>query len=268
MDPYLEDPDEWQGVHNTLITYLWSALNAVLPQEYIARAEVRCYISYADHQSIPDLTVRRRLSDQPSTGSPRTADTAVATLAPDEPFIVETQAFEIREAYIDITRAKGRERVVTTIELLSPTNKAFNTAGRRLYKRKQDEVLTSRTHLIEIDLLRQGDHTVAVPKELLLHKPRWDYIVCLHRGGRSAALEVWMSTVRERLPRIAVPLDPEYPDITLDLQAIFQRYYDDGGYARDIDYRRDPIPPLRAEDAVWPMRYCVNMACAPKSTNL
>jgi hypothetical protein len=250
MDPYLEDPDEWQGVHNTLITYLWSALNAVLPPEYIARAEVRCYISYMERQGVPDLTVRHRLSERPSAVLPASSGTTATLLLPDEPLIVETEPYEIREAYIDITRAKDRERIVTTIELLSPTNKAANSTGRRLYRHKQEQLLSSRTHLIEIDLLRQGEHTVAVPRELL-PEPHWDFIVCLHRGGQSAALEVWKSTLRERLPRIKVPLDPEYPDVTLDLQAIFNRYYDDGGYLRDIDYRREPIPPLRAEDVAW-----------------
>ena len=31
MDPYLEHPALWPGVHQGLITFMWSALNAMLP---------------------------------------------------------------------------------------------------------------------------------------------------------------------------------------------------------------------------------------------
>lgn len=36
MDPYLEDPGEWPGVHQRLITYTADTLTAVLPPEYAA----------------------------------------------------------------------------------------------------------------------------------------------------------------------------------------------------------------------------------------
>jgi hypothetical protein len=41
------------------------------------------------------------------------------------------------------------------------------------------------------------------------------------------------------------------PDIALDLQAIFDRCYDAGGYVRRLDYQRGPVPPLTGDDAVW-----------------
>jgi hypothetical protein len=58
-------------------------------------------------------------------------------------------------------------------------------------------------------------------------------------------------TVRQRLPRIRVPLAAEDPDLTLDLQPILDRCYDAGPYVRRIDYRRDPPVPLSASDAAW-----------------
>ena len=57
--------------------------------------------------------------------------------------------------------------------------------------------------------------------------------------------------MRQRLPRIAVPLDAGVPDVVLDLQAVLDRCYDEGAYARKIDYSQPPIPPLRPEDATW-----------------
>jgi hypothetical protein len=41
------------------------------------------------------------------------------------------------------------------------------------------------------------------------------------------------------------------PDVTLDLQAVLMRSYDDGAYSRRIDYRLEPVPPLAPADAVW-----------------
>jgi hypothetical protein len=41
------------------------------------------------------------------------------------------------------------------------------------------------------------------------------------------------------------------PDVVLDLQAVFNRCYDEGAYARRLDYRREPMPPLQGEDVMW-----------------
>jgi hypothetical protein len=53
------------------------------------------------------------------------------------------------------------------------------------------------------------------------------------------------------LPRVGIPLRPPDPDIVLDLQALFERCYDSGGYADFIDYHRPPVPPLQGSDAEW-----------------
>jgi hypothetical protein len=40
-------------------------------------------------------------------------------------------------------------------------------------------------------------------------------------------------------------------DIVLDLQTVLDQTYDRGNYARKTDYRQEPEPPLRPEDAAW-----------------
>lgn len=111
--------------------------------------------------------------------------------------------------------------------------------------------MRSQTHLIEIDLLRAGEHTVAPPLELLLQRGPWDYLVSLHRSGEENRYEVWGIPLRQRLPRIRVPLAGDDPDVVLDLQAVFDRCYDQGAYARRLDYRREPPTPLKEDDAAW-----------------
>ncbi|MGH3577865.1 MAG: DUF4058 family protein, partial [Mycobacterium sp.] len=56
------------------------------------------------------------------------------------------------------------------IEVLSPANKAAGSEGRRLYLAKQRQLLESQTHLLEIDVLRQGEHTAAPPLDWLLNR--------------------------------------------------------------------------------------------------
>ncbi len=153
--------------------------------------------------------------------------------------------------FVEILSVGDDSRVITVVEVLSPSNKAVGSAGRELYLTKQQELFESQTHLIEIDLLRRGEHTVVAPREQLLGRGIWDYLVCLHHGGQGNRCEVWPIMLRQPLPRIHVPLAPGDPDVVLDLQAVFNRCYDEGAYARRLNYRREPTPPLQEEEAVW-----------------
>ena len=56
--------------------------------------------------------------------------------------------------------------------------------------------------------------------------------------------------LRERLPRIAIPLRPGDRDVALDLQQVVDDAYERGRYDR-TDYRRPLKPPLSPEDAAW-----------------
>jgi len=251
MDPYLEDPILWPGVHQGLITYARAELNRILPAGYVADIGERLYILQPEvERSIyPDVLVLEQLTASKQKGTePSEAPTAVA----DPPVLVTIEPVEVREVFIQILSLREANRVVTVIEVLSPSNKTANSEGRRLYLAKQRELLASQTSLIEIDLLRHGEHTVAITREALLHRGlQWDYIVCLHRGGQGQRYEVWPIHVRQRLPRIRVPLAQGEPDVVLNLQVVFDRCYEEGAYARLVDYQRDPPVPLKGEDAEW-----------------
>ena len=56
--------------------------------------------------------------------------------------------------------------------------------------------------------------------------------------------------MQDRLPAIAIPLRETDRDVPLDLQPILDQAYRNGRYD-DLDYIRDPDPPLTGEDAVW-----------------
>jgi hypothetical protein len=92
---------------------------------------------------------------------------AVANLPIAHPVVVKVAHDEFREPFIEIyTRGDEGKRLVASIEVLSLSNKTPGAHGRDLYQRKQKEILASQVHLVEIDLLRGGEHTTAVPLEL------------------------------------------------------------------------------------------------------
>ena len=247
MNPYLESAGDWKDFHDSMIYTMRAALIRALPGNYFAAIEERVYILPDEkHTYLYDVGVTRRskLGEIPSRGGAALAE------AIDAPFHVGQYLEEAREPYIEIRSDKGRGPIVTAIELLSPTNKD-GRPGRESYFNKQRDLLESGTHFIEIDLLRAGTHTVAVPLELLPKKIERDYLVCLHRGGTGEDFDVWPNRLRNRLPRIAVPLDEGVPDVALDLQACLERCYEDADYGRRIDYMKVPVPPLSPEDTEW-----------------
>jgi hypothetical protein len=249
MDPYLEHPALWPGVHQRLITYLGDRLNTLLPSHYVADIGERLYVVQPERSIYPDVVVVEPPATAPLPEQQQGSNAAIMTS--DPPWVLTVEPVEVREVFVEILSVGDASRVVTVIEVLSPSNKTANSEGRQLYLTKQQEILQRSTHLIEIDLLRYGEHTVTAPRGSLIARGGWDYLVCLHRGGQRGRYEVWAITLRQRLPRIRVPLANGEPDIALDVQAAFDRCYDEGAYARRLDYRGEPLMPLSETDRAW-----------------
>jgi hypothetical protein len=249
MDPYLEHSARWPGMHQRLINRMSDVLNDLLPDPYIADIGEWLYVVQPRRSIYPDVVlVERPAVDLP--GNSTSGGTAALAVS-DPPWVMTVQPEERREVFIEILPVGDESRVVTVIEVLSPANKAVGSEGRQLYLEKQQQILESQTHLIEIDLLRQGEHTAAAPLDWLVEQGSWDYLVSLHRGAPQERFEAWPILLRQRLPCVRVPLADSDPDVVLDLQAVFDYCYDEGPYARRVDYRREPSIRLRSEDAEW-----------------
>jgi hypothetical protein len=247
MDPYLEHPARWPDLHQSLITYMREVLNERLPRRFRARTGERLYVIASSRSIYPDVAVLERRSTS-RIGEPHAqGSTAVA----DPPIVLTLEPTEHREPFLEIVPVSDESRLVTVIEVLSPVNKAPGSEGRRLYQTKQQELLASSTSLIEIDLLRTGEHTIAPPRAELLHWGPWDYLASLHRGGAGPTYEFWPNRLRQPLPAVLVPLDGDHQDVVLPLQAIFHRCYETGRYQDQIDYQQDPPVPLAGEDMQW-----------------
>lgn len=249
MDPYLEAPEVFPDLHDSFITYLREHLQARLPAPYFAAIGRRVWIELARRSIGPNVHVLRAQRRSPE---PRAATVAAAVAT--APVAVRVAHDEFREPLVEVyARGEQGKRLVTSIELLSRSNKTPGAHGRDLYLRKQKELLASQVHLVEIDLLRGGEHATAVPLEdARLACGAFDYHASVRRFDDFETFFVYPIRIEDRLPTIEVPLLPGDPSATVDLQAVFDRCYDAGPYAVEIDYGADPItPPLRPDQASW-----------------
>src|SRR4029453_6097996 len=109
-----------------------------------------------------------------------------------------------------------------------------------------------RTYLLEIDVLGPGPHVLAVPEETARQHGPYDYLVCVNRAvGWREGFQLYPRRLRDRLPRIRLPLAAPDPDVVLDLQAVLARTYEAGGYMERLDYTAPCVPPLSPEDQRW-----------------
>ena len=245
MDPYLEAPSLWTGVHDRLIVHMGDVLQPLLPEGYYVDVGERVYFERPSEVRRPDVTVVET-GARDRSGAGRGA----ATLEADEPLIVAVETRR-RETLLEI-RTAGGGQLVTAIELLSPSNKAPYSHGRQEYLEKRDRTLADGAHVVEIDLLRLGPPVVLAPVEELREQEWFDYVVSVSRAPDRRQVEVYPFTIRQPLPRIKIPLRAPDPDVTLDLPAAMNRLYDNADYRRRIDYGRGlPPPPLRPGDSEW-----------------
>jgi len=244
MDPYLEHPQLWTGVHARMITYLCDLLQPQITPRYVAAIEERVYLE--ESHRIPDVIVRR-LSRPRKNGR-----AAAALLEADEPIVVEAAVEEIHERFLTIIDPKATEKVITVIELVSPTNKRAGP-GRESYLAKQREVIHGEANLVEIDLLRNGAHVLAVPEKVAKeHAEEYHYLTCVNRAAKVRdKYDLYPRTLQERLPRIRIPLVGRDSDVVLDIQAALAQTYEAARYDLRIRYDRPCVPPLSRIEQTW-----------------
>lgn len=242
MDPYLEHPDLWPGVHSRLVVYIADQLQPMLGSRYLAAVEERVYLEGADRDIIPDVWLKRQ--PQSSGG------TALAEAPADGCEVLIVPDLEIHESCVAILDRATNQRIVTVIEVVSPTNK-HSGPGRDSYLSKQHEIRYSDTHLVEIDLLRDGHSVVAAPPQRLRHLGSYDYLVSVERAGQRGRFEIYRRSLRDSLPTINIPLAGDDPDVPLKLQDAVDKVYTAGSYRDRIDYSKPCFPPLNVDEQKW-----------------
>lgn len=244
MDPFLES-QLWQDFHAKFLPVLGEMLTQqVVPRYFV---EVEQYVYLAREEEEPDRLIEPDLAlvdvrpNEPTSGAGGAA--ATATLAP----VVHTMYLprrRRRQTFLAI-RDRSLRKVVTAIELLSPSNKSPGD-DRNEYLVKRTNILCTMAHLVELDLLRGGQR---LPTREPLE--RADFYAFISRHGRLPKVDVYLWTLRDKLPRVPIPLADGDPDAYLDLQAAFTTTYDRTRYDYALDYRAALKPPLDAASAEW-----------------
>jgi hypothetical protein len=164
-----------------------------------------------------------------------------AAVAPAPVRIPLAAAGERRLRSIRIVRRQD-ERLVLSLELLSPVNKRGE--GRHALQRKRRRLRNGGAHLMEVDLLREGQRVIDDPSFTSAH-----YAVTLIRAD-AEVVEAWPLSVRDALPVVPVPL-LDGDEVALDLGAALDEANRRARYSRVADYSADPPGPFNAADRVW-----------------
>lgn len=242
MDPYLEHPDLWPDVHNGLIAALRDDLSPVLRPRYYIALEERTYLEEPGQLALvgrPDLTVVHRSGPPESVPEARKAPTTVE--------VEILMAEPVRETYLEVRTVPVGE-VVTVLELLSPGNKRPGT-GRRIYLEKRDVILSTRTSLVEIDLLRGGEPMPTRGPRIVS-----DYSILVSRPHRRPKADLIAFGVRDPIPKFPLPLRKGEEELEVDLGRVLHALYDRASYDLRLDYQKEAVPPLEASDAEWASR--------------
>lgn len=149
---------------------------------------------------------------------------------------------EFQETYVDIWDVERDRHLVTSIEVLSPTNKARGTAGWMEYERKRNFFLQGNAHLIEIDLLRGG-----MRHPMHGSWPESPYYLMVMRKEKAPDCRVWAATSLEPLPPISVPLLSPDVDLKLSLQPLIDNIFSWSRYFAQMKYEQS-LAVLSAEE--------------------
>jgi hypothetical protein len=244
MDPYLER--SWRDVHTQLITSGQAALNGTLPEDLVARVEERVVVDSVDYEHPRAIYPDVRVYKDPNHSFTQGAAGQQSAVA--EPIVLEFQSEEHTEAFITILDVHGNE-LVTVIEFLSPSNKLPGFA-RDQYRRKREELVASKINIVEVDLVRAGRWRELLMPTIAPARLESVYRVVTRRVHPKARVELYLISLRDRLPLIPVPLREGEKDVVLDLQPLVDQAYVNGRYDR-TRYDVPCDPPLEPEDAVW-----------------
>jgi hypothetical protein len=252
MDPYIEGHRLWPDFHDDLIGEIKRSLATRLPERYFVQTGERSYIVLAGTDEkeakpmYPDVGIEKvgprgrttKAGGGPAVAEPEADDSAVTMRA----FVED----HFRENFIEIYEAEPEMRLVTCIEVLSPTNKRRGTKGWKLYLRKRNALMLGDANLVEIDLLRGGRRMPMVEPW-----PDSPYYLLVGREDRVPYCRVYPAYFDRPLPEIPVPLTGNDSDLPLTLQPMIEAVYERSRYGRRLDYAKPLDPPLAPEQLDW-----------------
>ena len=235
MNPWLES--RWHTVHSRLITYACDQLQQRLPEGLFAITEEGLTVDAPESPKlvVPDVQVAESW-DRAAAPAVAIQDIPVA-----KSVIVRVDP-EV-DRWIEIIDQAGK--LVTVVELLSPSNKESGLSGAR---RKRKSYAEGQANYVEIDLLR-GGRRVSVPPDVAFGMGT-AYFAVIIRSLVIHEREIIGIPLEQPLPALPIPLRKEDADVPLELQPLVDTTFANARFPW-IDYRKDPDPPLNPQQNVW-----------------
>ncbi len=242
-------PTIWRSIHSAHITYLTDALNAHLPDSYVARAETSLQIWIDDGDS--DLS--RQQTSIPDTGiykMGKSTQPATMTNIQNDPSI---RLFPMREIFEDtglssviIYRPLSHDyfgEPITRFELLSSSNKIGR--AKKIYVQNRRIALISGSSLVELDYLHQ---TPPIVPDLPIYPHEEDshpYMIVVsdsRLGQNSSGVgRAHVFGVDEPIPQhVIIPLADE-DNLEFDFNAVYQQMFWAGNWTKHVDYHELPL---------------------------
>jgi hypothetical protein len=250
INPWLQD--YWRDFHGRFLVYLGDALNEMLPTGMTARVEERLAITTEQsddqrHGYYADVAVAEDW-DRPADRHTTMGNAVVA-----EPRTVEATKYRLErdqdqaiERFLEVVY--NRASIITTIELISPSNKESRETAQAWHRRRKDH-LQAGINMVEIDLVRGGRSLM--PFEAATDEARIIHEAWITRYYDPNRPGYYAMPLREKLPTIRIPLRRTDDDAALDLQALVNQVYVRGRYAQSIDYSQRTTPTLPRPEELW-----------------
>ena len=237
MDPYLEHPSIGPDLHLELIRASRATLAPAVAPNYYVAVEERAYLIATDEERFvgrPDVAVVE-IADSAGGASTAILDAPVTVTLPEPE--------EVTERFLEVKDTKSH-KVITVIEILSPTNKT-HPEGREKYLKKREQVVGSTTGLVEIDLLRAGDPMPMKPA------PESHYCCMVSRSWERYQAKFYPFNVQDKIPLIPIPLRKTEEEPLLDFGVLLAQIYDQVRYDLRVNYSLKPVPPLDGAASTW-----------------
>lgn len=236
--------NKWHDVHTSLVGYIRDELGLELPDDLVARAEESVTVHspfQEDGRRVPDVAIsdpeRWKQGESPAW-SPGD-DSAMLV------HLIDPEASDETDRWVEI-RSAGDDRLVTAIEVVSPSNKTVE--GRPVFDQKIRDFLQGGANVVEIDLVRGG--RLREFRNASGEGPDTACHIFVMTPAERGLARVYPCPLREPIPAFSVPLRSGDPTVTLALQPLIDRCYRLGRYWT-LDREQHHPPALSEADLSW-----------------
>lgn len=244
QNPSPGHPTIWTSFHAAHIGHIIDALNAQLPERYIARAEQSLQIwtgsdSPVAQQARPDVSIYWA-SPQPTPGTLAAAETnATVRLIPLAEDFAERDISIPSAVIYEVSTHESLGRAITRFELLSASNKRGGS-GYDGYQHNRALALASGTSLVELDYLHQSASPLPGLPRYPLDDDSHPYTIAVtdrrpdHNPDK--LMVVYIMDVDQPLPADALIPLADGDHISFDFERVYQHTFQAGRWGHHLDY--------------------------------